>query len=237
MQQVLDSARLPRVLGIDNAVTRPGYGAYQGRGSNPNMITQVGTPEEAKSLAETLGLLTKQDAVPYFYRNPQGDTRGARVAMDRAVTPSMLDYAHQATGLDFTRTDVDAMDFINFLDEGKPVSGLTDDEWAGKIANFFDNRAGVRDVDRYRATTNYNWTQPLWRNDNGKAELPSAGMGLLEARPELRYIGKELEKYNSNFIKQHGFADPRVLALMASLGLGGAAAVKATQQEPADGNQ
>jgi hypothetical protein len=215
VDQLLDRYRFMNSLGVRDYTSRPGYGSYMGS-INPNTVIQVPDEGSAKLVADARGLLTMQDAVPYYRTDPGANVAGMRVIADRSITPEMMRRSYGQTGMDFTRTDLNTMDILNFSgDDGVPFSGVEDPQFTQMIADVFENARGVKEIERFKATSQYNPTDQFWKGDQG--------VGLLEAVPDLAGIQEVINRYNKSFRSQHGFVDPRIPAALASAGLGSAA--------------
>lgn len=214
VENLFEKSYLMRELDVPTYTTEQGYGAYE-NSIRPNIITRVPTREEAQRVADARGYLTQQDAVPFFSRVGEGP-RGVNVRTENPVDALDRQRIYGNLGLDFTRSDLDALDFINYADETGPFSGMDDDQFARVINDYFSRR-GDADVKLYEADTKYNPTAASWMR-GGDVAGPGPGGRLGELR-------KRLEDYNRKFQSQHGRADPRVLALLAaSTGAGALAA-------------
>lgn len=216
VENIFEKSGLMRDLDIPTYATTQGYGAYE-KSIRPNIVTAVPSREEAKRLADARGYLTQQDAVPFFSRAGEAGPRGVLVTTQDPIDAIDRQQIYGNLGLDFTRSDLDALDFINYADETGPFSGMDDDQFARVIDDYFARRGDATSVQRYRADSEYNPTGDSWvQADDGTS--PGQGQKLGELR-------KRLESYNREFQRQHGRADPRVLALLAaSTGAGALAA-------------
>lgn len=213
IEGLLDRIGFMNEMGVKDYAVRPGYGSYMGE-INPNTVIQVPDEQAAQRVAQARGLITMQDAVPYYQVNPEGGVTGVRVMTDRSITPEMMAQAYEDTGLDFTRSNLNTIDIMNFAgDDGVPFSGMSDKDFTNFLEGYFSEKAGVTSVSPFKAASDYNSTQELWQANQGAR--------LLEAMPNLRGLSERIKAHNDAFRKQHGFADPRVLALLSALGSGG----------------
>jgi hypothetical protein len=222
IEQLFDRYRLMKALGVSDYTSRPNYGSYMGS-INPNTVIQVPDERQAKLVADARGLLTMQDAVPYYRLEPEGNVAGMRITADRSITPEMMQRSYGQSGMDFTRTDLNTMDILNFAgDDGVPFSGIKDPQFQQMIADLFEGTRGVSNVERFKATSQYNPTDELWKNNQGG--------GLLKAVPDLAGIQEIVNRYNKSFRGQYGFIDPRIPMALSAAGLG-AATIKAIMDE------
>lgn len=194
--------------GFKEGFNKPGYGSYEGSVS-PNRVIDVAEESAARELATARGYITSQDAVPFYRISDSGGEFAMQFELSDGITPATLEEIHKFTGLDFTRSDLDTLDFINFLDDnGVPFSGLDDNQFAQVLDNFFGNRSDVTLRRTGQSQGNYNFTDATW---NGSQPEP----------PQLRERFGELRDrvlaYNETFHRQHGAADPRALAVLAGL--------------------
>lgn len=223
VENILEQERFMREIEAERAVRVPGYGGYVDekgqRVINPNQVIWTPDEETAARVGRARGYVTDQDAVPYFRRAPgESGQLGLRVQLSEGIDPKMLRDAYDATGLDFTRTDIDTLDFINFLDDGgKPLSGVPDEEFAARIERVLGRYEGLRDVERYAAEGDYNWTQDLW-NAGGEAGIREAFGSRTGSR--LAQIRAKVQEYNRSFRERVGKDDPKAVAILAALTAG-----------------
>jgi hypothetical protein len=226
VENIHEQIKVMDELGIKDYKIVPGYGSFQGRIS-PNTI--ISTPDEgsAKAVADLRGGVSKQDAVPFFQRTlmetgGEGPF-GVRVQLNEGISPDKLQQIYKDLNVDFTRSDLDTLDFINFVDDGgQPFSQLDDAQFGAKLEQYFGNLGATEDVQKYTARSQYNDTTSFW--------LPGADAGSdAGTGPLFRELRDRIKSYNTTFAKQHrGSADPRALALLGTLTAGGG--VLATQE-------
>lgn len=204
VENLIEQSRLNTRLGVDQYELRGGYGGYKddvypGGLVRPNTVIATGSLSDAKKVADARGMATRQDAVP-FYRHGAEGVEGVSVGFEGPFTPAAAEDLYRSTGLDFTRTDLDRAELINF--DGDP-------NFQGRLSPYLArNRDQITDVAGFRAEGDYNNTSALWDNPALDEELGS---------PQ-----RKIDDYNARFQRQYGKASPGLLAGVA--GIGGAAA-------------
>lgn len=213
VEGIFDRERMMRDLGVEDYAIIPGYGSYEGN-INPNTVIAVSDLEQAKTVADARGFVTDQAAVPFFTRGPAGaGPLGMRIQLADGIDPETLQKVYNDLGLDFTRGNLDALDFINFVDdEGVPFSQLTDADFGAKLDDYFQQLPQLERAEGYGQVGAYNETGSLWSGDS------PAGPG--EAGPRLEALRGRVKDYNERFRKQHGYASPQALAVLAATGAG-----------------
>jgi hypothetical protein len=185
-----------RAMGAEGSTVRQGYGGYEGGDANPNIVVRTPDRETAERVGKSLGYVTQQDAVPFLRLQP-GDVgdgpAGVRVKTEGGLNAEQLAALRRGTGADYTRTDLDTVDFVNFRDdEGTPLSGLSDNDFVDKISRFFVDKPvpdGL-DIDAIRAQVSPEFADEVERYVLRGRSAPVAssqpGVGKIRETSEVR---------------------------------------------------